>query len=75
MGLQSIIHTIEKESLMYFKVLALVYADATVNMVESADELQCALIEFQIYCSQWKMKVKVDKNILVFTQDPMLKTK
>lgn len=59
MGLQSIIHTIEKESLMYFKVLAHVYADDTVIMVESADELQCTLIEFKytVHNGSWKWKL------------------
>ena len=45
-------------------------------MAESADELQHALSEFQIYCSYWKLKVNVDKTkILVFSKGPMLKTK
>ena len=50
-GLQSITSTIENELLIYFKLLVLFYADDTVIMAESADELQHALSEFQIYCS------------------------
>ena len=75
-GLQSISCTIENELLVYFKLLVLFYADDTVIMAESADELQHALSEFQIYCSYWKLKVNVDKTkILVFSKGPMLKTK
>ena len=45
-------------------------------MAESADELQHALREFQIYCSYWKLRVNVDKTkILVFSKGSLLKTK
>ena len=75
-GLQSITSTIENEILIYFKLLVLFYADDTVIMAESADELQHTLSEFQIYCSYWKLKVNVDKTkILVFYKIPMLKTR
>ena len=74
-GLQSITSTIENELLIYFKLLVLFYADDTVIMAESADELQHALREFQTYCSYWKLKVNVDKTkILVFSKGPMLQT-
>ena len=75
-GLQSITGTIENELLLYCKLLVLFYADDTVIMAESACELQHALHEFQIYCSQWKLTVNVEKTkILVFSKGPMLKTK
>ena len=59
-GLQSITSTIENELLnIYFKLLVLFYADDTVIVAESADELQHALSEFQTYCSYWKLRVNV----------------
>ena len=58
-GLQSISCTIENELLVYFKLLVLFYADDTVIVAESADELQHALSEFQTYCSYWKLRVNV----------------
>ena len=42
----------------------------------SAEELQNALNEFQMYCYEWKLKVNVDKTKnLIFSKGPMLKTK
>ena len=38
------------------------YADDCVIMAESAEELQNALNEFQMYCVEWKLKVNVDKT-------------
>ena len=48
----------------------------TVILAESAVELQNALNEFKMYCSNWKLNVNVEKTkILVFSKGPMLKTK
>ena len=45
-------------------------------MAESAEELQNALNEFQMYCFEWKLTVNVDKTkILIFSKGPMLKAK
>ena len=49
-GLRSISNVIENESLVYFKLLVLFYADDCFIMAESAEELQNALNEFQMYC-------------------------
>ena len=55
-GLQSVTESIEVELMMYLKFLILLYADDTGLMAESADDLQCALNEFSLYCTQWKLK-------------------
>ena len=75
-GIHSISNAIENELLVYFKLLVLFYADDCVIMAESAEELQNALNEFQMYCFEWKLTVNVDKTkILIFSKGPMLKTK
>ena len=69
-------NAIENELLVYFKLLVLFYADDCVIMAESAEELQNALNELQMYCFEWKLTVNVDKTkILIFSKGPMLKTK
>lgn len=53
------------------KLCLLFYADDTVIMTETADDLQKALDEFHVYCSQWKLNVNVEKTkILVFSKGP-----
>ena len=50
-------------------LLALYYADDTILMSESPDELQKALDELYNYCQKWKLKVNEDKTkILCFTK-------
>ena len=75
-GIHSISNAIENELLVYFKLLVLFYADDCVITAESAEELQNALNEFQMYLLEWKLKVNVDKTKnLIFSKGPMLKTK
>lgn len=70
-GLQSISSSIEDELMLYLKLCLLFYADDTVIMSETADDLQKALDEFHVYCSQWKLNVNVEKTkILVFSKGP-----
>lgn len=70
-GLQSISSSIEDELMLYMKLCLLFYADDTVIMTETADDLQKALDEFHVYCSQWKLNVNVEKTkILVFFKRP-----
>ena len=73
-GLQSITDAIEDELMLYLKLLILLYADDTVIMAESADDLQNALNEFFVYCTNWKLVVNVEKTkILIFSKGPMMK--
>lgn len=62
-GLQSIISSIEDELMLILKLCLLFYADDTVIMTETADDLQKALDEFHVYCSQCKLNVNVEKTI------------
>ena len=62
LGIHSISNDIENELFVYFKLLVLFYADDCVILAESAVELQNALNEFKMYCSDWKLNVNVEKT-------------
>lgn len=49
-GLSSITNDLEEELLVYSKLFILFYADDTVILTESAQDLQHAVDEFCIYC-------------------------
>ena len=73
-GLQSVSESIEKELMIFLKIMVLLYADKTVILAESAEDLQLALNEFFIYCTQWKLNVNVEKTkIMIFSKGPMMK--
>lgn len=44
--------------MVYFKIFILLYADDTILLSESRDDLQITLNEF----STWKLKINVRKN-------------
>ena len=51
------------------ELLALYYADDTIILAESPDDLQNSLNELFNYCQKWKLKVNEDKTkILCFTK-------
>ena len=49
------------EILTYLKLYVLLYADDTIIMAESPNELQLALNALSEYCTQWKLKINVEK--------------
>ena len=49
-GIDSISRDIENELMVYFKILILLYADDTILLSESKDDLQIMLSEFSTYC-------------------------
>ena len=51
----------------YLKLVVLLYADDMVLFAESMEDLQDLLDNFQIYCSQWKLKVNSEKwKVVIF---------
>ena len=50
---------------VFFKLLVLLYADDTVILAESADELQVSLNRFLQYCNENNLKVNADKTKIV----------
>ena len=68
-GLESISRDIEDKFDIYLKLLILLYADDTVLMAESPEELRMLLDAFDDYCTIWKLKVNVDKTkIMIFSR-------
>ena len=47
---------------MYLKLFILLYADDTVLLAETADDLQHQLYCFELYCEAWKLKVNATKT-------------
>ena len=46
------------------------YADDTVLISESAEDLQVFLNAFEQYCTKWKLTVNVDKTkVVIFSKD------
>ena len=54
---------------MYLKIFVLLYADYTVILAESSDDLQIALDMYASYCRQWKLEINNDKTkVMVFAR-------
>ena len=69
-GLDSVNKMIEhfnenNDTVMYLKLLILLYADDTIIMAESSYELQAALNGLYHYCEIWKLNVNVSKTKVV----------
>ena len=66
-GLKSITDELETELEIYLKIFVMLYADDTISLAESDEDLQVQLNAFGEYCDNWKMKVNVNKTkIMVF---------
>ena len=60
-GLSSISDSLQNDIDMYIKLFILLYADDTVLMAETKEDLQCQLQYFSEYCDLWKLNVNVSK--------------
>ena len=49
----------------FLKLYILLYADDTIVMADSAKELQLALDAVGSYCTQWKLKINVNKTKII----------
>ena len=54
-GLKSITDELETELEIYLKIFVMFYADDTILLAESAEDLQVQLNAFGEYCDYWKM--------------------
>jgi predicted HTH domain antitoxin len=63
-GLKSITDELETELEIYLKIFVMLYADDTILLAESAENLQ---VQLNAFVDNWEMKVNVDKTkIMVF---------
>ena len=68
-GLKTISEKIEENLNIYLKLFVLLYADDTVIMAESREDLQAQLNVFGEYCKKWKLKVNAEKTkIFIFSR-------
>ncbi len=67
-GLQTTSKLIENynetdDTVLYIKLFALLYADDTIIMAETKNEMQAALNGLHHYCTLWKLKVNASNYI------------
>ena len=63
-GLKSITDELETELEIYLKIFVMLYADDTILLAESAENLQ---VQLNAFVDNWEMKVNVNKaKIMVF---------
>jgi hypothetical protein len=68
-GLETVSNCIEDKLNIYLKLFALLYADDTVLMAETHDDLQNILNKFGEYCNTWRLKANADKTkVIVFSR-------
>ena len=68
-GLETVSNCIEDKLNIYLKLFALLYADDTVLMAETHDDLQNILNKFGEYCNTWRLKANTDKTkVIVFAR-------
>ena len=62
-------HLQDEDTVAYLKLYLLLYADDTISLAKSADELQAASYGLQHYCTISNFTVNVDKTkILIFSE-------
>ena len=64
-GIESVTKAVEKDINVYLKLFVLLYADDTVLLSETTDDLQHQLYCFELYCETWKVnaaKKKIKTN-------------
>ena len=54
-----------EDTVLYIKLLAILYADGTIILAESQHEIQAALNGLNHYCKIWKLKINVSKTKVV----------
>ena len=68
------VENLDQELLVFCKLYILFYADATVLLVESQEDLQQAINLMDRYCSMWKLNINVSKTkINVFSRGKIRK--
>ena len=73
-GLTKLTDTILEEFETFAKLYTLLYADDTIIMAESADELQNALHALKNYCCEWDLKINTSKTkIVIFSRGTVKK--
>jgi len=68
-GVKSISEDFENDLQIYVKLFTILYADDTVLLAESVEELHSELNYFYEYCEKWNLKVNTNKSkVMVFSK-------
>ena len=68
-GLNYMCGEVLKHCQVYLKLFCLLYADDTILLAESPEELQLALNGLHKYCNKWSLSVNLDKTkIVIFSK-------
>ena len=66
-GLEAVETKLKEELHIYMKIFLLLYADDTVILSNTSENLQLTLKAFENYCEHWKLRINVDKTkVLIF---------
>ena len=66
-------HESDDEIWVLAKLFILLYADDTVILSESADDLQLGLKAYEEYCTIWKLEVNIAKTkVIIFSKSQIL---
>ena len=63
-GLTIVSDSIRNELNVFLRIFCLLYADDTLLLAESANQLQLALHSLNRYCNKWALKVNLDKTMI-----------
>ena len=58
-------NNIEENAHILLKPFVMLYADDTVILVETADDLQNTLTQYALYCDTWKLNINNSKTKIV----------
>jgi hypothetical protein len=61
-GLISLTEDLEQELDTYLKLFILLYADDTVILAESGDDMHNQIGYFNDFCMKWRLKVNIEKS-------------
>jgi hypothetical protein len=69
-GVKSISEDFENDLQIYVKLFTILYADDTVLLAGSVEELHSELNYFYEYCEKWNLKVNTNKSkVMVFFKE------
>ena len=75
-GLTKVTNSISSQLQIYQRIFCLLYADDTLVLAESAQELQKALDGLHTYCEKWGLNVNTDKTkVIIFSRGKIRKFK
>lgn len=67
-------HLQDEDTVIYLKLITLLYADDTIIFAETPDDLQKSLEALNDYCNQWDLKVNASKTkIIIFSRGKVKK--